>query len=187
MHGRSCTVHIDGTVFEVNIASVGAGARMGGVDQATITRSHFIGNQGVPGPAALFRNPGMDDLRLLKGSPALDSGSNAWLPRDLLFDLDGLPRIQSGIVDMGCFEGVNDAVAQATSIPYIPPGGEVILVMKGAQPNLRTKRVVRVQNMTDESAGPTILTELPPADHPLRGTVNPESPSPAAAAGRTSQ
>lgn len=58
-----------------------------------------------------------DDLRLQAGSPAIDAGSNAFIPADLTddnnnsdvneaapFDLGGNPRLVNGIVDMGAYE-----------------------------------------------------------------------------------
>lgn len=74
----------------------------------------------------LFVQPGTDNLRLAFGSPCLNAGSNAALPPDnfdldvdgdmtepISLDLDGEPRIQDGVVDLGAFEGANDA---------LPPG-----------------------------------------------------------------
>ncbi len=61
-----------------------------------------------------------DNARLQNGSPAINAGSNAALPRDeqdldndgdtaepLPLDLDGDPRVQGGMVDMGAYEGGN--------------------------------------------------------------------------------
>jgi len=46
-----------------------------------------------------------DNLRLLHGSPCLDTGDNSAVPPTLLTDLDGNPRIVNSIVDMGAYEG----------------------------------------------------------------------------------
>ncbi len=73
-----------------------------------------------PGPDTVWGT--LDDdygnLRLQQASPCLDSGSNALVPNDeadidndgntteyLPYDLDGSPRIQSNIIDRGCYEG----------------------------------------------------------------------------------
>jgi predicted outer membrane repeat protein len=45
-----------------------------------------------------------DDLHLLEGSPAQDTGDNAYLPVWMVTDLDGAPRIMNNIVDMGAHE-----------------------------------------------------------------------------------
>lgn len=58
-----------------------------------------------------------DNLRPRAGSPAIDAGSNAFIPADLIdddgdgntaerapFDLDGLPRLVGPTVDMGAYE-----------------------------------------------------------------------------------
>ena len=50
------------------------------------------------------------DLHLRLGSPAMDTGNNAWVPADLITDLGGHPRINDGdgnailTVDMGAYE-----------------------------------------------------------------------------------
>jgi len=46
-----------------------------------------------------------DNLRLLGGSPCLDTGNNLAVPPSLTTDLDRNPRIINGIVDMGAYEG----------------------------------------------------------------------------------
>ncbi|MGD0784185.1 MAG: right-handed parallel beta-helix repeat-containing protein [Sedimentisphaerales bacterium] len=46
-----------------------------------------------------------DNLRLRPGSPCLDAGVNTTTPPLPPTDLDGKPRIQNGIVDMGAYEG----------------------------------------------------------------------------------
>ncbi len=61
-----------------------------------------------------------DDLRLQRGSPAIDAGNNAFIPADLLdddgdgnttepapFDRDGQLRLAGAAVDMGAYERQN--------------------------------------------------------------------------------
>ena len=43
-------------------------------------------------------------MALLPGSPAIDAGNNALIPAGVTTDQRGLPRIQSGHVDIGAFE-----------------------------------------------------------------------------------
>jgi len=47
---------------------------------------------------------GTNDFHLLADSPLLDIGSNAPLGGLTTLDLDGLPRVQSGTVDLGAYE-----------------------------------------------------------------------------------
>lgn len=44
------------------------------------------------------------DYHLLDGSPCIDAGDNAVVPATVTTDLDGMPRIKNGIVDMGAYE-----------------------------------------------------------------------------------
>jgi hypothetical protein len=45
-----------------------------------------------------------DNLRLQSNSPSIDTGNNAAVPTGVTTDLEGKPRIQNGIVDMGAYE-----------------------------------------------------------------------------------
>ncbi len=51
-----------------------------------------------------FENAANGDLRLKKGSPAIDAGKNAAVPPGITTDLDGNPRICGDEVDMGAYE-----------------------------------------------------------------------------------
>lgn len=64
----------------------------------------FVDREGVDG----IIGTDDDDLRLLAGSPCIDAGSNAALPRLITVDLAGNPRIVNGTVDMGAYEGVGE-------------------------------------------------------------------------------
>ncbi len=75
-------------------------ASYAGTANVTLTRSPFVDVDGADG--ALGNAD--DDLRLLIGSPCVDSGDNAAVPADLTTDLDGRPRILNGIVDRGAYE-----------------------------------------------------------------------------------
>lgn len=79
---------------------------------ATFTNEHnlLFGNGDSyfdAGPGTLFADPrfaGPDDFHLLPDSNALNKGNNAQVPADITEDLEGLPRIQQLVVDMGAYE-----------------------------------------------------------------------------------
>ncbi|WP_165230645.1 right-handed parallel beta-helix repeat-containing protein [Aquisphaera insulae] len=50
-------------------------------------------------------------MALLPGSPAIDAGSNALIPDGVTTDQRGLPRIVSGVVDIGAFESSGFTIA----------------------------------------------------------------------------
>ncbi len=96
-----------------NTASLGGAQIYGG---ASVTYSDVQG--GWSGTGNLDADPlfvdadgadnvpgtGDDNLRLRGGSPAINAGSNAAVPAGMTTDLDGAPRIFSGVVDMGAYE-----------------------------------------------------------------------------------
>ncbi|MCB0646443.1 MAG: DUF2341 domain-containing protein, partial [Saprospiraceae bacterium] len=49
-----------------------------------------------------FQDPGQNDFRVSSGSPAIDMGDNGFV--GTTEDLDGLPRITNGTVDIGAYE-----------------------------------------------------------------------------------
>jgi hypothetical protein len=61
----------------------------------------------TPGPGTVFSDPlfvGGGDFHLSGDSPAVNAGNNGRVPADVTTDLDGLPRVAGGRVDMGAFE-----------------------------------------------------------------------------------
>jgi len=50
-------------------------------------------------------------MALLPGSPAIDAGSNAFIPASITTDQRGLPRIVNGTVDIGAFESSGFTIA----------------------------------------------------------------------------
>ncbi len=64
-------------------------------------RSPWAGPDGIVATA----DDDYGDLRLQVGSPALNAGLNSAIPAGVTTDLAGNPRIQSGTVDMGAYEG----------------------------------------------------------------------------------
>lgn len=98
---------------------------------------HSIISGGYPGNGNLsldpsFVQPGADDLRLAVGSPGIDSGSNAHVPDGLETDIDGLDRIQNGIVDRGAHEGESEPAPEAVAASDVDAGEAATLIFDGA-------------------------------------------------------
>lgn len=65
----------------------------------------------------LFVDPAAGDLRLVTGSPCLDSGDNGANTEPV--DLDGKARIQNGTIDMGAYEGAEAGAVVVSSAPNL--------------------------------------------------------------------
>lgn len=65
-----------------------------------------------------------DNLRLKPASPCLDAGTNTTTPPLPPTDLDGEPRIQNGIVDMGAYEGTTQ-IFVIEGAPVTVPEGDI--------------------------------------------------------------
>jgi len=152
---------------------------------ATVTFSDIQG--GWPGTGninadPLFVQPGTDDLRLSFGSPALDQGSNAALPADVL-DLDGdgdttepLPldadrnqRVVNGIVDMGAYEGSFERRDAAATELDLDQGEAVILIPAGGDLDPVVDSAVLVINVSGPDNATFTVTEIPWDLHPDSG------------------
>jgi hypothetical protein len=72
-----------------------------------------LGSNGNISAAPLFVGSG--NYRLQAGSPAIDAGNNS-APSLPAADVDGLPRISGGVVDMGAFEFQEGGVAPSVSV-----------------------------------------------------------------------
>jgi parallel beta-helix repeat protein len=102
-----------------------------------------------------------DDLRLLEGSPCIDTGDNSAVPPSLVTDLDGNPRIINDIVDMGAYENAMPNLLLSTWSVIVPEGGTAEFAVALAEPPTETVEVTVVfysgdQDITVESRG--ILT-----------------------------
>jgi hypothetical protein len=73
-------------------------------------------------------------LALLPGSPAIDAGNNALIPKGVTTDQRGLPRIVNGQVDIGAFESsgftisVTSGTGQSTGVNTAFPAPLVVTV-----------------------------------------------------------
>jgi hypothetical protein len=100
----------------------------------TVAWSCILGGHGGTGNTAsdpLLTDPANDDVHLLAGSPCIGTGHNASVPPGLTEDMDGEPRIQQGVVDMGADE-------TALAGPVVPPTSVQVdmTVMSGADLNI---------------------------------------------------
>ncbi|MHB9049087.1 MAG: choice-of-anchor Q domain-containing protein, partial [Pirellulales bacterium] len=66
---------------------------------------------------------GDENLRLLPGSPCINTGSNQAVPASLTTDLDGDPRIMGATVDMGAYEGPTQGLLLSTRSLVVGEGG----------------------------------------------------------------
>jgi len=70
----------------------------------------------------LFVDTANADYHLQAGSPCIDAGENSTIPRSMVVDLDGNPRIINGIVDMGAYENSPTLQHLRASNPSPPDG-----------------------------------------------------------------
>jgi hypothetical protein len=148
------TVHGEPEVINCTISG-NTGFGLANVDDATLTVRNTIiwGNSegsvqgggsfsysdiegGFAGPGnidadPLFVQPGTDNVRLSFDSPCINTGDNASVPPDITTDLDGNPRIQGGVVDMGAYEGEFEAQPAAAGDSDFDQGDYTILIPAG--------------------------------------------------------
>ena len=126
-----------------------------------------------------------DDLHLLPNSPGIDAGSNLIVPNTLTSDLDGNPRIENNIVDIGAYEGAvplwqqvyhveglkgnddRDGLSVATAFATIQKGidvsldGDTVLV----HPGVYTEGIdFKGKAITVTSAADAVVLETPGGD-----------------------
>jgi hypothetical protein len=107
----------------------------------------------------LFVQPGTDNLRLLIGSPCVNAGDNDALPPGVVTDIDGNPRIQGGVVDMGAYECEFDAEAAAAGDSDLDNGEFVILVPTGGEMDPLETAAVLVMNTSGPDDATFVVTE----------------------------
>ncbi|NIP26626.1 MAG: hypothetical protein GWN67_16855, partial [Phycisphaerae bacterium] len=113
------------------------GGEIYGGEAATITINYSNVEGGWPGTGNIDDDPFFvdadgadnvlgtedDNLRLLPGSPCINTGTNSTLPPLPATDLDGNPRIVDGIVDMGAYEGAKKGFVLSAESLMVPEGG----------------------------------------------------------------
>ncbi|MCH7939430.1 MAG: right-handed parallel beta-helix repeat-containing protein, partial [Candidatus Marinimicrobia bacterium] len=95
-----------------------------------------------------FVNPWAEDFRLAIGSPAINAGGNVWIPPGILYDLNGTPRIQDGIVDMGAYEGAFPGGIMMASELDLDQGQIVTLSPGGLLIDYTFDSLIIIENLT---------------------------------------
>ena len=80
--------------------------------------NNINGTGNIFGVDPMFANPALGDYRLADSSPAIDKGSNQYVPSGLTRDLAGNARIINGTVDIGAYENGN-------APPLLPPDAPI--------------------------------------------------------------
>jgi hypothetical protein len=77
----------------------------------------------VPGPGTiLYQDPrfvSSSNFHLRSDSPAINQGANGQVPGDITTDLDGAPRIQQAVVDIGAFESADGTPAPIPALSWM--------------------------------------------------------------------
>ncbi len=90
---RNSIIYGNGSLTPLNITGTGGPV----INSTNICQGAQIGGQNV--------NPLLNtDYTLQSGSPAIDTGDNAYIPGTIIYDLGGNTRINNSIVDLGVFE-----------------------------------------------------------------------------------
>ncbi|GAB3348649.1 hypothetical protein GCM10027566_04150 [Arachidicoccus ginsenosidivorans] len=122
--GNGAQVEAYNSIFWNNQAASGTGNEFGNSGSLAITLSHCIyrsGSSDIIGALSMltgnqqqapdFIDPEAGNYQLSAGSPAINAGSNEFVPQPLTMDLAGGNRIESGVIDMGAYE------YQASTLP----------------------------------------------------------------------
>jgi hypothetical protein len=117
----------------------------------------------------LFVQPGTDNLRLAEGSPCINAGDNSAVPPDVPSDVDGLPRIQDGVVDMGAYEGGFEPQPAAAGAGDFDNGEFVVLVPSGGPLDPPQTAAAIVVNHSGPDDATFVVTERWEELHPGAG------------------
>jgi hypothetical protein len=107
----------------------------------------------------MFVQPGTDNVRLSIGSPCVNAGDNSAIPPGITTDIDGNPRIQGDVVDMGAYEGEFDAQAAADGESDFDNGEFVILIPNGDNLDPLETAAVLVVNTSGPDDATFVVTE----------------------------
>ena len=113
--------------------------------EATVSNSNnLVFNPGfdsfTPGPGTLTLDPQFvspSDFHLQASSRAINAGSNARLPGDIVTDLYGAARVQFGVVDMGAYESGFPATPSVPGLSWPGKLALAVLLALGAVLALR--------------------------------------------------
>jgi hypothetical protein len=134
------------------------------IEDPGVTVVHSDVEGGWPGTGnidadPLFVQPGTDNLRLSIGSPCVNAGDNTAIPPGVTTDIDGNPRIQGGVVDMGAYEGEFDAEAAADGESDFDNGEFIILIPNGDNLDPLETAAVLVVNTSGPDDATFVVTE----------------------------
>jgi hypothetical protein len=107
----------------------------------------------------IFVQPGTDNLRLSFGSPCLNAGDNDAVPAGVDTDLDGNPRIQDGVVDMGAYEGAHELEEPASFGGDIDLDDVEILIVGGFEFDPLTYATWIVRNVSGPDDREVTITQ----------------------------
>lgn len=162
----------DGTAQVEVVNSILWGSDPGPIEMlGTISIAYSNVEGGWPGVGnidadPLFVQPGTDDLRLGFGSPCVDAGLNEALPEGVDLDIDGNPRIQNGIVDMGAYEGEFEQEPGGAENEDVDDGEAVLLVPNGGGFDPESNLLVIFTNRSGEDGASVSVTEYEGDRHP---------------------
>ena len=143
---RNSIIYGNGSVTPLNITGTGGPV----INSTNICQGAQIGGQNV--------DPLLNtDYTLQVGSPAIDTGDNAYIPGTIVYDLGGNTRINNSIVDLGAFEyysvlNSDDFNNSAVVSIYPNPTSDLLNIM--ANENIKSiklfsldgKQVIETQN-----------------------------------------
>lgn len=132
--GANITGVVANNIAAHNHGSFGTGIGIDPTVSATNDHNLVFDNDSngfTPGPGTVTADPlfvSATDFHLLSGSPAINAGNNADVPPDVTTDIDGNPRIQRGVVDIGAYEtAFAPPAVPAAPIPAASPAGLLLL------------------------------------------------------------
>jgi hypothetical protein len=114
----------------------------------------------------MFIQPGCDDLRLAIGSPCINAGDNVSIPSGTGTDLDGLARIQGGVVDMGAYEGGHDPLPPTACEDDLDQGELANLIPGQGTPSPAGHPLVSITNVSGPDDARVSVVEVLDDPHP---------------------